>query len=120
MSSRASQPTSKIKAKQSRGVRYERVDGVEYVGKAAASRLIAAGIAVRDESRVGFSIRQRFKPCDPTGKRFVVRESWGERYQSFALVNPRTNQVVASVHAGERRQGLGRGEWIKVEANREA
>ncbi len=103
----------KKKSKASRGVRYERADGCDYVGHAAALRLIAAGIAVRDESRAGFAIRQRFKTCNPTGKRFVVRESWGDSFRAFALINPETNRKVASVHEGERRPGLGVAAWAQ-------
>ncbi len=99
--------------KRTSGVRYQRVEDVVFIGHAAAHRLILIGAAVKDESRSGFAIRQLFKPAKPTGKSFVVRERWGDQFKAFALVDPHTNDVVASVHERRNRSGLGMSAWAQ-------
>ena len=97
----------KLQSGSASGVRYQRADGVTYVGLQTARRLILCGIAMQDVSRRSFSIQQRMKPSKLGGKRFVVKERWGDALSAYVLIDPETNRRVASVREKEGRSGLG-------------
>jgi hypothetical protein len=114
----STQTQSKSKKKRHRGtgVPYERADGVVYIGKGAADRLVADGVAVVDKSKKKFAIRQRLMQSAVGGKRFVVTERWGDCFQVPALVDPHTNRIVASVHNRHRGFALGPQAWAQRRA----
>lgn len=81
-----------------RGVRYERTDGVIWVSRARALKLIDAGQALRDWRRTQFAIVRRFKQSALGNAKCFEWERW-EKYRTGVLIHPESRERICGIGA---------------------